>query len=415
MAFLPSMAGAAASSINEKTAFTSVQPAVTKTATMQAVYTTNHMGVGSLVGQVPRLQTIINANGSITVLDPGNVGIKIDAKGNSSSAPSDTAVVYEFSADGKLTKTHRFIKPLPLIGAFTKDSSGNYYIFYGIDVSEGAFSQKNTALIKYSPSGQKIAETWFEASVDNSRYGIKIPFDSSSCRMEISGNMIMVYFAKEQFVSDSGANHQSSSGFILTTDTLSLLSNRLNTTQQEGTLEIPFASHAFNQFILPIKDGFIVADHSDGTPARSFVFSKIKSGVFTNVTGYSFVFDGAAGDNTTNAELGGIVQTSSGYLFAGTYGKAPRNLFLLNLSDNLQGGDKPIWLTDYTNPDTRVIAPKIVKIADNKHIVMWETYTATTPTPQDAKTYMAVVNDKGEILSTSQITGVRLNAYDVLR
>jgi len=85
------------------------------------------------------------------------------------------------------------------MGAFTKDKDGNYYIFYA------------------------KKDVWLEAQVNNENRStsVKIPFRSGTCRLEISGDMIAVYFARQMFKASDNLNHQASFGFIFDINTLS--------------------------------------------------------------------------------------------------------------------------------------------------------------------------------------------------
>ena len=368
---------------------------------------------------IPNLQTVINADGSISVLDVKN------------------AIVYEYSSNAKFVKAQRFKKELDMVGAFTKDKTGNYYIFYAEKVEEGAFDVKNMALVKYSSSGQKQREYRQEANIGDTSYGggVKMPFYAGTCQLEISGNMIAVYFARQMFKASDGRNHQASYGFILDINTFQILTKK-------NALKIPYVSHSFNQFILPVEDGFMFVDHGDGSP-RAFAFEKVtrKQGVankkirsFTFKSGkllpaLFFGITGVQGDNSTYAEMGGLAKTPNGYIFTGTSERNiavsephndSRNLFLLTMNENLTSTGKlpvitnPIWITNYTDKNTETaVSPKIVQIDKAKYLLMWEVYNSAKG---NVKTYTAIVNDKGEILTpASEITDAQLNGYDALR
>ena len=351
---------------------------------------------------LPLLQTVISPDGGISVMDTLH------------------AIIYEFSASMEPIKTQTFKKELDSIGGFTKDSDGNYYIFCAKEVEEGAKTEKNMVLVKYSESGQKLNEAWFEAYLNDSRNGVKIPFDAGTCRIEISGDMIAVYFAREMFMSGDGLNHQTSYGFILELDSFKRLTG--------DSLMMAYAAHSFNQFILPIDGGFMFVDHADGNP-RAFAFETVKNIQSDryisapwewNDSIDSFRFAGNAGDNTTHAELGGIAKTDYGYLFAGTYRKndtsGPQDLLLLTINDSLTSISDPIWITNYADlgaekPNTYAYTPKIVRIGDNQYLLLWGKREGNYKT-----VCMAIVDGLGEILEPIQtLFGVTLNGNDVLR
>ena len=359
---------------------------------------------------VPSLQTIVNLDGTISVLD------------------ADNAVVYEYSANAEFIRTQIFKKELDKVGAFAKDKNGNYYIFYAKDVAEGAFSEKNMVLVKYSASGGKLKEFWLEAqTTDEFYWGVKIPFDAGSCKMEISGDMIAVYFARKMFKASDGLNHQASYGFILNLETFE---------RPAGTnaIKIPYSSHSFNQFILPVDSGFVFADHGDGYP-RAFAFELVDNkNEFEdywlwkeNKQIASFRFAGESGENYTGAEMGGLAKTPGGYMFVGTYDKknsavaGSRNLFLLIINENLSEISDPIWITNYADKNAEnAVSPKIVQIDAAKYLLLWEVYDregdAWWIDAKATKTFMAVVDDKGKIITPAkEIPDIPLNGFDVLR
>jgi hypothetical protein len=410
-----------------------IAPLVTSVDALQTVASTHDYDYPWIGwSQIPSLQTVINADGSVSVMDTGNLQAQYlgDAAVNK---PQDKVIIYEFAADGKLNHTQSLTKVLPLTGGFTKDKDGNYYVFYAKEVAEGAFAEKNMVLVKYSPQGEKLLEYWEEANPGGHFHGVKVPFAAGTCRLEISGDMLSAYFPRDMFVADDGLNHQGSHGFVVNINTLQPVSDPLAVMKKNGTLSVPVIGHSFNQFILPIDNGFIYVDQGDGWP-RAFNFTKVTKGVLPNPTGESFSFEGAIGDNNTDAELGGLVQTSSGYLFFGTYNKikptpASRDIFLLKLDKDLQGGANPIWKTSYTTPNAtptpsfKVVSPKIVQIAADRYVIMWASYFSTDPMakPDKYTSYLQIIDGKGNTIEQTRKVvdenrrAIPLNAFDVLR
>jgi len=340
---------------------------------------------------VPNLQTIINEDGSISVFDKDNVKI------------------YEYSSDMTFIKTLKFTKELEKVGAFTKDNYGNYYIFYGKDVDGNGKTEKNMALVKYSPSGEKLLESWQQAYDINNDNDVMKPFDAGTCRLEISGDMIAVCFARQMF-----NGHQAQSESIFNINTFEKLSGR----DKMGVL---YVSHSFNQFILPINKGFAFAGLGDGYP-RAFSFGKTVEGQPGKVID-SFAFSGDLGENYTGAELGGLAKTPKGYIFAGTYERknpdiiSSRNLFLQIINEDMTTISDPIWITNYDDRNSEnAVSPQIVQIDESKYLLLWGKIKGERTDIRTIRTYMAIVNDKGEIITPAkEILGVTLNGEDVLR
>ena len=375
----------------------SSNPTNTAIVPIESVSTTENNFLAN-TARLSGLQTVVMPNGIITVMDIEN------------------AISYEFSSDLELLRTVTFTKPLNQLGTFTRDADGNFFIFYAQSVEQNAFQERNMVLSKYSSEGVVLMEYWLEAQTDDERWaaqysGVMDPFRAGTARIEISDDMIAVYFARRQFAGPDGLNHQASWGFILDVNTFDRLTGR-------NLIRMPSAGHSFNQFILPVENGFLLADHGDATP-RAFGFSRITQGQ-SNHSIESFAFPGAWGANFTGAEMGELAQTPSGFIFSGTYNRgasnnddASRNLFLLTISDDMSYISNPIWLTNYTDPNIHAVSPKIVHIGNAQYLVLWEEFTRNS---RSVRVFMAIVDDAGSIISPRQeISDAVLNGNDVLR
>ena len=358
--------------------------------------------------QLPSVKTFVNKDGTVTVC--------------TSDDKKKITYIYEYSMLLKETKTLSFNNELGSLGAFTKDDDGNYYFFYGEKTSRR--NDVNMAVLKYNKDGKKMNQYKLEAFALNSFNGIKIPFQAGTCRLEISGSMLAVYFAREKF-----NGHQSSYGFILDKYNFERIDNGQITNKGMRISDkntIPYVSHSFNQFVLPINNGFLYADHGDAYP-RAFCFSKFIYGGNTQQL-EAFKFPGAIGLNNTTAEMGGIAKTSTGYIFVGAYGlmkeSNPRNLFILTFDEMLSGCSNPVYLTKYTKNDGHVGHPKIVALDTNRFLVLWEKFKFSTQASdiitsertEYLSTHILIINEKGEAVSNvAELEGVRLNMNDVPR
>jgi hypothetical protein len=361
----------------------------------------------SYQGQLPSVMTFVNHDGSVTVCSS-------DEKGK-------VTYVYEYSMNLDLQRTFNITNEIGQLGAFTKDADGNYYFFYGAETT--IQNSENMAMVRYDKNGVKAKAFKLKAKSSGrvDMDGIRIPFDAGTCRLELSGSMLAVYFAREMF-----SGHQASFGFVLDKDTFTRIDTGAVTNPDNGkSLEMPYVSHSFNQFILPVESGFIFADHGDAYP-RCFSFSH-----FQNDGGLirlqAFKFPGKVGQNATYAEMGGLAKTSKGYIFAGAYGKdinTPRNILILNFDGNLSKCGNPVYITSYTKDDGHAGHPKIVELEIGRYLVLWEKFRFSTqeanlvgqgPTDYQS-TYMTTIDENGKTLSEIQeLKGVRLNMNDVLR
>ncbi|WP_461257944.1 hypothetical protein [Treponema sp. R80B11-R83G3] len=353
---------------------------------------------------LPSVLTFVNNNGSVTVC----------------SSDAKNTYIYEYDINLKEQKTLSFQNELGSLGAFTKDGDGNYYFFYGIQAVNQ--NMENMAMVKYDKDGEKIKTYKLKAQAPNSFDGIKNPFRSGTCRLELSSSMLAVYFSRLMF-----SGHQASYGFVLDKDTFERIDKgaATNAERNGGYLEMPYVSHSFNEFILPIDNGFVFADHGDAYP-RSFTFAKFLNKSATKRV-HAFGFPGAIGANATYAEMGGLAKTSDGYIFAGTYGREinnPRNLFVLTFDENMSSCSAPIYLTKYTRNDGHAGHPKIVQVDTDRYLLLWEVFKFSTQAAniiesvktEYLSTYMLLIDEKGKAISEPQeLKGIRLNINDTLR
>jgi hypothetical protein len=370
----------------------------------------------SYQSQLPSIMTFVNSDGTVTVC--------------SSDEKNKVTYIYEYANDLTLVKTLNFNNEVDQLGAFTKDDDGNYYFFYGEDAtSEG---QKNMALVKYDSMGNKKNIYTLIAYADNSYNGIQNPFKAGTCRMETTGNMLCVYFARQMFKSNDGMNHQASYGFVVNKDSFARLDSGQVTNSKAtpvnrvpSRMQMPYVSHSFNQYILPIENGFIFADHGDAFP-RCFNFAEFKNGENTKNL-QAFKFAGQTGQNATYAEMGGLAKTSKGYIFAGAYGRdvnTSRNVFILTFDIKLSKCNNPLYITSYTKDDGHAGHPKIIALDNGRYLILWEKFkfsiqeaniVGQEPTGYQT-TYMITIDENGKILSGIQeLKGVRLNMNDVFR
>ncbi|MDR0639064.1 MAG: leucine-rich repeat domain-containing protein [Spirochaetaceae bacterium] len=356
-------------------------------------------------GQLPSVMSFVNDDGTVSV--------------STADTKAQKTYVYEYGSDMKLLRTLQFQNEFSLLGAFTKDSEGNYYFFYA---SPSGKSAENMAAVKYDKDGKKLLTYKLNAHAANSMDGVKQPFDAGTCRLELSGSLLAVYFARLMF-----NGHQASYGFVLDKDTFERADNGATTNDKEAARKImPYVSHSFNQFIVPVDDGFVFADHGDAYP-RAFAFARWQTKDRTKRT-TAFKFTGGTGQNATYAEMGGLAKTQAGFLFAGTYGKSAagsRNVFVLGVAGDMSSCGDPVYLTSYTKNDGHAAHPKITALDGNRYLLMWELCEYSTQSANAVvsdmtgykSAYMMIIDETGKPLTeTKQLpAGVRLNMNDVLR
>jgi hypothetical protein len=125
--------------------------------------------------------------------------------------------------------------------------------------------------------------------------------------------------------------------------------------------------------------------------------------------------------------MGGLVKTSSGYMFAGANGGAqsnPRNVFILTFDEALSACGRPVYLTKHDKNSGHAGHPKIAAIGEGRYLVLWELFEFSTQRANVLaggqsgykSTCMMTIDETGKALSgITELPGIRLNMGDVLR
>ncbi len=151
-----------------------------------------------------------------------------------------------------------------------------------------------------------------------------IPFWAGSLRCAEAGDMLYVHTCHQMY-GENNNRHQANITFCIRESDMVITDARFDVSGFSG-----YVSHSFNQFILIDEEQNIVTlDHGDGYP-RSAVLQRYRQKA-AGITAASNDplhaadaveiqrFPGAKGDNTTGASLGGLAETSAGYLAAYNY------------------------------------------------------------------------------------------------
>ena len=324
--------------------------------------------------------------------------------------------IYKLDANMEIVATHIVEKVLPKFGGVTRDAAGKYYVFVGKDVEESDVTTKNLCLLRYSEAGVLEEQNLFNdpTPAPGNGDGVRIPFDAGGCSLTVSGDKIMVFFDREMYKSDDGANHQRSWSRVYNIDTLSAL-------EGWGT---HWSSHNFFESVIPISNGFALATQGDAYNYRGYVASVLTSSS-SRKTKELLGFKGTAGINTTFAQLGGIVQSSTGFIVAGTYENgnedewdwwihtASRNLMVQVLNTEMTTATEPIYLTDFNDKNLYNVGNvRIVRIGStDEFVILYELFDGSS---KYLSTHMIKIDKDGEVLERTQLPDFRLNFYDRL-
>lgn len=359
--------------------------------------------------------------------------------------------IQRYNDSFKLVNQLQITMRYPLLGNLTCDSKGNYYVVWGQSDSSNT-NCVTMCVSKYNYSGQFVSECalngYDTCPYSGSTWGTQYPFSFANCSIAINNGILACNYGRQMY-----NGHQSNFVFYVDCSTMKRIS-------VSGYSGVPYCSHSLDQRVIGLSNGdFLMADQGDAYPRGFQVSVADTEGCKAEFASFHFR-EGANRDhgyNETYAQLGGIAETSKGYVLCGSsertlsLANAPtnqsycghseaRDLFIQILKKdfyNYSGkecylvsgetrgatGTKPtnslselrltgnevdygvIWLTDYD--DSYYVAnPKVLSTPDNKIVVMWEKLSYSTNT---GTTYFAVLNEDGTVYQdTLEIPGVRL-------
>lgn len=278
-------------------------------------------------------------------------------------------LVYEtYSMDGILKENGSITDELPLAGGFYV--SGAYkFIVYGQSNSQKSDSAEIMRIVKYDQDWNRVSSC--------SLYGenTRVPFDAGCLRFTEYGDTL--YIRTSHLMYDGHqANLQVAVDMssMKVTDTLSGVAN----IGYGG-----YVSHSFNQFSQMDGEDLVTLDHGDSYPRAAVLikYPDIRKTTFTRASIEHFnalVFPGMAGNNNTNASLGGLEISEHYYIFAGNYANnnssSVRNIFIsITGKDFLENPDtRMVYLTDFgADSGVTVSTPHLVKVNEKTFLVLW--------------------------------------------
>lgn len=373
---------------------------------------------------------------------------------DSEFAYSDGSSVYVYRSKGSTVEQvlQLSIPNTTRFGAVCKDDKENYYILHFLNEEiDYSTTEGNTTpyvfVSKYNNEGQVIAQIGFNSF--QTKGGIIASETGNPCISYNDGKVALLYTDLKN-PDLFGAKHQGSSFILLSSDNLSVIYNPNHKSFTEGVEAVnPWintnTSHSFEQIILPINGGFLLAQKGDGSP-RAFKITKITDDLHSDFrdiihfTDLPYESMPRYGYNQTYANLGGLAEGYYTYGFAGTseqelsltgFTKKPNEDVCVRIihktltedaENSINGEDrysvgkhdgtelhayldddgicdtKIIWLTSYENENAANV--KIVSLDPGGYLVMWEKFDSEN---MFENAYYAILDDNGFIIKNPTI------------
>ena len=294
---------------------------------------------------------------------------------------SSNIYVEYYDSQYNVTGVRQLAPELPIYGGFYSGSDA-YYIVTGQKNEEESDTVECYRITKYDKNWNRIGSAGL---YDCNTF---LPFRAGCVRMTEADGYLFVRTSHQMYLSSDGLRHQANV-------TIQFDENKLEITDSYTDVmnsKYGYVSHSFNQFIKTEGNHLVAVDHGDAYP-RSIVLTEYQAdftnGQFISNMNYwknpckstdLFEFTGEIGDNATGASVGGFEVTDSAYLVAANSINQEdtsddrsrhdyRNVCIVGKSKR-DGHTFVNWLTNLEG-DLSATTPYLVKINDNKYLVMW--------------------------------------------
>lgn len=291
---------------------------------------------------------------------------------------------------------------LETFGGFYAGDRYNYMVF-GQSNKEENNSKEVIRVVKYDKDFNRLES----ASVTGGESFTIEPFDAGSLRMAESGNELVIHTARKRYTTEDGLNHQSQL-------TIRLDTGAMRVKNSLGRFQENHVSHSFNQFVLFDGGKLVLVDHGDAYP-RSVVLNRSNGSSFSETD--LLKIPGAVGANCTGVTVGGFEASGSNYLVAVNsidhsrvtsydsfnmtgLDRDERDVVLL-VCGKSGGKTQQVRLTDYVGKNRLGSTPYLVKLSENRFLVLWEefVYEEDTAKTTDKGVRYVEVDGAGQVLT----------------
>jgi len=271
---------------------------------------------------------------------------------------------------------------LKTFGGFYSGSDYNFLVF-GQTNTEESDEFEIARVVKYSKDWKRLGALSLKGE------NTYIIFEAGSCRMTENNGVLFIDTCHKMYKSEDGYRHQANMLIKVNEANMELQYCRSGVMNYDYN---GYASHSFNQYIETDGEYIYSVDHGDAYP-RGVAVCKIPVDKTLPISSAIVLkIQGSTGDNDTGVSVGGSALSANNVFIVGNSVDQSnssnynafgiRNIFLTTTpTNNLSTSTTNIkWLTNYTASDNITVKnPQIVKVNDNKFLVMWEEYVDRSP------------------------------------
>ncbi|OMD27020.1 hypothetical protein BJP48_21675 [Paenibacillus odorifer] len=278
----------------------------------------------------------------------------------------------------ELTGNKSILFELPVFGGFYSGEKYNY-IAFGQENREENDSKEVIRIVRYDKSFNRVDSV----SVKGGESYTVSPFDSGSGSMAEAGDTLVFHTSRTRYTTEDKLNHQSQLTIIVNTKSMTV-------TNDLGRFQKNHVSHSFDQYVLFDGAAHVLVDHGDAYP-RSIVLNKGDGASYNEVD--LFNIPGKIGANATGVSIGGFEMSPANYIVAmnsvdHSLVKEYTSFEMVGLEtdqrdvmlsvlpkSNLSSTSvNHITLAKYVGTNLIASIPKLVKITDDKMMVLWQEF-----------------------------------------
>ncbi len=272
------------------------------------------------------------------------------------------------------------------------ESDDHYYVLSGDQNVEEDGDRIVYSVVKYDKSWNRLDSLELRGC-----YTV-YPFEDGSARMAMYGDYLYIYTCHTMYANAAGVTTQANASIVVDTKDMTYSDMNMGT----ASVEYGYVTNSLNQYIEIDGKDVILVDHGNAYP-RSVVLMRYNdaaaSGQLRGQCDYVDVLKiaGEVGDNNTGVSVGGLEIAADAYLVAGNTVIQDENFDQYDTSDVfIAAVDKDTLevkvnkITSYVEGEDSSLTPQLVKINDNKFMLMWQSYE-----------YMnyVLVDGKGNVIS----------------
>ncbi|MFC6333709.1 hypothetical protein ACFP56_13865 [Paenibacillus septentrionalis] len=322
----------------------------------------------------------------------------------------DKLYIHHYSGDYKLIGSTVLPLELPRFGAFYSGKTYNYVV-YGQNNETEDNKAEVIRLVKYDKKFNRIGSVAVRDA-----YTVK-PFDAGSVRLAEQGNLLVLHTARLRYMTEDGLNHQSQLTVLFDTEKMQVVNDL-------GRFQKNHVSHSFDQYVLFDGDSHVLLDHGDAYP-RSLVISKGDGNSYVERDVVNI--PGQIGANMTGVSIGGFEKSSSSYLVAyntidhskaynytsftiSGASNAHRDIKIAAVPKNDVANGKIHYehIATYINTDKTASIPRLVRIHDQKFMLLWQEFDREGSSRSSALKYVYIDANGKKIGQTKQLDYFKL-------